>query len=112
MPPTPDANGNVPVAGLLVPAPLVPRIVRAVRALYPSLTDGKDDDRAIRSWLKYLVTQTVAQAEAQAALAPVEDAVEATRIDYQKRAEKAREKAEKDSDAIVEAVTPSAPVEL
>lgn len=102
----PDANGNVPVAGLLVPAPLVPRIVSGVRRLYPALAEGKDDDAAVRAWLKHMVTGLLAQAEVAATLEPLDQALDDTRADYEARAEAARAKATADAALIVEAPPP------
>lgn len=102
----PDANGNVPVAGLLVPAPLVPRIVAAVRHLYPTLTEGLEDDAAVRAWLKWMVTVTMSQSEGQRAAAPVDAALEATRQEFAQRAEEARARAVRDAAAIVDGLTP------
>ncbi len=47
---------DVAVAGLLIPAPLATRIIAALRAVYPTLTEGKDDDGAVRAVLIYWIT--------------------------------------------------------
>lgn len=98
-----DADGNVPIAGLRVPLPLVPRIVAAVRGLYPTVAEGLDNDAAIRAWLKHITSVTLAQWEAQQAAAGVTQAVEETRAEYALAADTARQNALADAAAIVEA---------
>lgn len=93
----------VAVAGLLVPAPLVPRIIASLRGTYPQLTADLDDDAAVRAVLKFWVTSTLASYEAARAEAPVSGAVEATRAEYAERAEAARQKALQDAAQIIEA---------
>lgn len=101
----------VPIAGLLVPTPLVPRIIAAVRGLYPTVTEGLEDDAAVRAWLKHIVGVTLANFEAMSAQAPVAEAVEVVRADYAERAEQAREQALTAAASIQESET-STPVVL
>lgn len=96
------APTHVPVAGLLVPVELVPRIITAIRATYPTLTDGRDDDAAVRAVLKHWIETTLATYEGAIAEAPVVEAVEQARTEYAARAEAARQKAVDDSAAITE----------
>lgn len=92
----------VAVAGLLVPAPLVPRIITALRGTYPTLTAGLDDDAAVRAVLKFWIAEMLAGFEATVAKAPVEGAVAETRAQYETAAADAREKAIADAAAIVD----------
>lgn len=92
----------VSVAGLQVPAPLVPRIITALRATYPQLTAELDDDASVRAVLKYWVTVTLANHEAAQALAPADDAAQAVLSDYRQKADDAHTKAVQDATAIVD----------
>lgn len=92
----------VSVAGLLVPAELVPRIITALRGTYPGLTADLDDDAAVRAVLKFWISEMLAGFEATVAKAPVEDAVAETRAQYETAAVEARDKALTDAAAIVD----------
>lgn len=52
-----------------VPAALVPRVVAAMRATYPSLTAGLTDAEAGRAVIRHLVRSVVAAYEAEQARA-------------------------------------------
>lgn len=105
-----DYDTTVPyvqVAGLLVPAPLVPRIVASFRGVYPAITAGiTDDDAAVRAVLKYWVTSTLSTYEGSVAGSGVDEAIDAAREEYRLRAEQARAQAEADAGTITEAPTP------
>lgn len=89
------------VAGLDVPLDLVPRIIVALRAEYPTLTSSvTDDDAAVRAVLHYWVTSTLASYESKKAEEPVDGAVEAARQQYALAAAQAREKALQDGERI------------
>ena len=103
-------DGYVPVAGLRVPSAMVPRVIAAVRGVYPTITEGLPDDAAIRAWLKYLISQTLVQHEGTQAIAEIQTAVEETRREYEVRAEQAREKAAVDAETIVESAPTIPPV--
>jgi len=49
----------VSVAGLLIPADLAPKIIEALRFLYPTITDGKEDDPAVRAVLIHFITSAM-----------------------------------------------------
>ena len=49
----------VEVAGLEIPADLAPQIVSAFRTLYPTVTEDKDDDAAVRAVLIWLITSAL-----------------------------------------------------
>lgn len=93
---------TVQVAGLLVPAPLVPRIVAAVRGTYPTLADGLDDDASVRALLKHWIVTLLMAYEGAQAEAPLEGELAALRADYDARAEAARQKAADDAALIIE----------
>lgn len=101
--PVTPAIPPVAVAGLLVPAPLVPRIVAALRGTYPTLTAGMTDDQTVRAVLKFWIGSTLSAYEGQVVLGGVDSAVEETRRGYADKADRARAKALKDADAIREA---------
>lgn len=59
------------VAGLQIPADLAAQIIAAFREMYPTLTEGKDDDAAVRACLVWFITSTLetsADRKARAAL--------------------------------------------
>lgn len=93
---------HVPVAGLLVPTPLVPRIIAAFRATYPTITEGLDDDPAVRAVLKYLVTQILAQYEATLPAVEAKEQIQEIESQVVAAQEEARLKAQNDADKIVE----------
>lgn len=98
-----DGVAYVPVAGLLVPATLVPRIVAAMRGLYPSVTEGiTDDDAAVRAVLKHWVTTTLSTFETAAVAISTADQIEALKAQAEEEARLAREKAEADAGTITE----------
>lgn len=97
---------EVSVAGLRVPATLVPRIVRAFRRRYPDLTADKDDDTAVRAVLRFWVTDTLAWAEADAVMTEAEPAAQQLLQDYRAQAEKARQAALAAAGRITEAAPP------
>lgn len=99
-PPTPPTH--VPVAGMLVPVQLVPRIVAALRGTYPTITDGLAGDAAVRAVLRWWVKSTLADWEARAAEAPVDDAVAETRQSFRELARQAREQAQAAADLIID----------
>lgn len=100
---------TVSVAGLQVPAPLVPRIIAAFRGEYPALTEGLGDDASVRAVLKHWVTATLAAYESREAEAPADGAVAATREEYRRLAQEAFDQAVSDAGTIVEAPPPPAP---
>lgn len=94
---------TVPVAGLLVPAALVPRIMAAMRGLYPEVTNGiADNDAMVRAVLKHWVTVTLSQWESEQAKAPVVDALQQVTAEYETASEDARAKAVSDAALIME----------
>lgn len=104
------ASGEIPtvsVAGLKVPAPLVPRIVASMRGVYPSVTGTLDDDAAVRAVLKFWVTSTLANWESQQWTAPTEEQVAAIQAEATAKAQQASKKAEEDAASIIEAAPPA-----
>ena len=100
----------VSVAGLQVPAELVPRIIAALRGVYPTVTEGLDDDAAVRAVLKYWVTVTLSSWEAQQVTAQATEAIVVAQQDLEtanERSRLAREQAEADAQAIQEAPPPA-----
>ena len=103
---TPDADGNVSFAGHKLPTPVAVRLIRALRARYPAVTQGLSDPAAVRAVIRFWFVATLAEAEAQAALAPVGQAVEDVRANFEEKAQTARSKALKDAEAIIEVQGP------
>lgn len=93
---------HVPVAGLLVPIQLVPRIVAAFRATYPTLTEGLEDDPAVRAVLKHFVTSILAQHEATLPVIEAREQIEEIESTVAERQEQARLKAHADAAKISE----------
>jgi len=111
---SPDPIPYVPVAGLRVPATVVPRIIRALRGVYPEITTGKDDEAAVRAVLLYWIDYTVTSHEAT--LAESEVAVEAAISelfeDRLRRVQEARDRAKAAVSTIQQVPTPPAPTDL
>lgn len=91
---------TVAIAGLRVPISLAARLIAALRGIYPNLTEGLGDDDAVRAVLKFWMTSTLTTHEGAMAEAPLADVLEATRAEYQRLADAAREKARADADTI------------
>ena len=94
---------DVPIAGLLVPADVAARVITALRATYPSVAEGLDDNGVVRAVLIHWIASTLIAYEGDAEEASVEDAVAQVRKEYIDRATKAREKAQADASRIREA---------
>lgn len=95
MPPT-----HVSVAGLRVPVTLVPRVIASFRGMYPALTEGLDDDTAVRAVLKEWVTSTLTVWEGMQALGTASEAVETLQTEAADRAAEAQESARAAADLI------------
>lgn len=96
------APTHVPVAGLLVPIALVPRIVKAFRETYPTVTEGLEDDPAVRAVLKYLVTQILTQYEATLPASEAREQIKEIESGVAEKQEQARLKALADASKISE----------
>lgn len=92
-----------------VPVQLVPRIVAAMRGTYPTVTDGLDDNDAVRAVLRWWVKSTLADWESRQAEAPVDAAVADTRQLYRDKARQARQAAEAAADLITDLPPETAP---
>lgn len=99
----------VPVAGMQVPTPLVPRIVAAMRGTYPAVTEGLDDEAAVRAVLRFWTKSLVADYEAAQAQAPLEGALADLRATYRAKAEAARQQAQAAADLITDAPSAEEP---
>ncbi len=99
---------NIPtrdVAGLRVPLPLVPRIIRAFRGAYPNLTaEIADDEAAVRAVLRDFVTSTLSIYESRRASEVVQEEIEEKRASLEGIANAAFQKARKDAASITDAV--------
>jgi len=107
--PVNDGIPYVPVAGLRVPATVVPSIIIAFRGTYPTLTEGLDDEAAVRAVLLHWVTATMTSFAETATLAPAAEIVQTLVEEYEVKGKKAREAAAAAAATIVEA--PAAPTD-
>ena len=93
---------EVAVAGLRIPAPLVPRIIAALRDQYASVIGDRDDEGVVRAVLLWIITSSLETYEASQALAGADAEVEQVRKAHTEKAEKARDKARKDAEKVRE----------
>lgn len=99
--PTPPTHRVV--AGLKVPIELVPRIVEAIYARYPTELAGvTDPDAAVRIALRAWIVETLAQHEQAKARAPLGLKVAQTVTEFEAKGNAAKEKALLDAQGIVE----------
>lgn len=88
---TPTTDGMVAIAGLRIPGPLAVRIIAALKATYPSVVDGRDDEGAVRAVLIYWITATLADFESRMAEGTALDVeLEAVRTAHTQRVDAAR----------------------
>ncbi len=100
---------DVAVAGLLIPAPLATRIIAALRSVYPTLTEGKDDDPAVRAVLIYWITAALETYEGNQLREQTNAAIETVRVQGNARAEKIRAEVRKAAGLIRETPTVEPP---
>lgn len=100
---------EVSLAGLRIPAPLVPEIILALRDGYPTITADRDDEGVVRGVLLWIIESTLVQYRSRQAEAAAAEAVEVVRKEQATKAEKARAKARDDAKLIRE--VPSGPAE-
>lgn len=101
-----SADGTVAIAGLKIPATLIPRILAAARGLYPDLTAGKNDDAVVKAIVKFWITAMLSDWEARQALEPVTVEVDAVRDRFHQQSNDARQKAQTDASTIQETPSP------
>jgi hypothetical protein len=91
------------VAGLRVPITLVPRLIEAIYARYPTELAGiTDPDAAVRRALRAWIVETLADHEQRKAKAPLGLKVAQTVTEFEAKGNAAREKALADSELITE----------
>lgn len=96
------------VMGMQVPLALEPRIVEAVRATYPAVTDGiADHDAAVRAVVRYWFATTLTNYETQKAAALAAQKLAAAQADLDKAVAAAAARATADVALIKDAVPPS-----
>lgn len=99
------------VAGLIIPADLAAQIIASFREMYPTITEDKDDDAAVRACLVWFITstmETVANRKAQAAL---DSTIEQLRVGADVRAQQRGQEIRAAVARIKEKPTPAEPVE-
>lgn len=79
------------VAGLLIPGDLAAQIVAAFREVYPTITDGEDDDAAVRSVLVWFITSALETAANRKAGAALDQTIEQLRVGADIRASQRRD---------------------
>ncbi len=105
-PPMPDVS----VAGLLIPSTLADRIAKALRAVYPTLTEGRDsDDAAVRAVLIYWITSTLETYEGDLIRAELEREVAEVTAKGRARAEEVRARVRASASLIRESHTVEEP---
>lgn len=92
----------VPIAGLKVPAELVPQIVAAMRWQYPAETDGKTDNAAVKAALRAMVKDLLSRYALAVGVEQVEVEVKNTRQQYEEAARQSRQQALDAADTILE----------
>ncbi len=100
---SPTSPPPVAIAGLRIPAPLVPRIIAALRASYPTITEGKDDEAVVRAVLKWIIETTLTAYEGRLIEAGLEGELEKVRNERAEKARLARERARQAAALITEA---------
>ncbi len=105
---------NIPtreVAGLDIPLHLIPRIIKALRATYPGITDGiADDEAAVRAVLKEIISSALSVHESQMAANAVRDEIKQKQDDAEKSSAAAYAKARHEVATYVkDAITPELP---
>jgi hypothetical protein len=105
---------NIPtreVAGLNIPLPLIPRIIKALRATYPGITDGiEDDEAAVRAVLKEIISSALSVHESQMAANAVRDEIQQKQEAAEKSSSAAYAKARHEVATYVkDAITPELP---
>lgn len=81
---------DVEVAGLQIPADLAAQIIDAFRTLYPTLTEGKDDDGAVRTVLIWFIQSSLEQNAARKANTALDATIDQLRAGAAVRAEQLR----------------------
>lgn len=98
--PTPTTYVNI--AGLKVPSELVAQIVAAMRWQYPTETEGRTDNSAVKAALKAMVKDLLARHALATGMEQVRVEVEQTREQYTEIAHEQHRRAEDDADTILE----------
>ncbi len=107
---TPPPLPDVSVAGLLIPAPLADRILTALRAVYPTLTEGRDeDDATVRAVLIYWSTSSLEAYEGDLIRAELEREVAEVTSKGRARAEEVRARVRASASRIRESHTVEEP---
>lgn len=90
------------VMGMRIPLPLVARIIAALRAEYPDVVEGKDNDAAVRAVVRYWVTTTLVNYEARTAAAAARETAAQATAAVETAAAEAFQKAKDDAQLITE----------
>ncbi len=108
---SPDIPTHREVAGLSIPLPLIPRIIAALRATYPGITDGiTDDEAAVRAVLKEVVSSALSVYESRTAADAVQTEIKEKQAHLEVASATAYAKARSEVAAYVtDAVTPPEP---
>ncbi len=99
------------VAGLDIPLQLIPRIIKALRATYPHVTEGiTDDEAAVRAVLKEIISSALSVHESRIASDAVQVKLKETQAQGEKASATAYAKARHEVATYVkDAITPELP---
>lgn len=102
-----DPTAPVEIAGLIVPAEMVPRLIVAFRGVYRQVTETiQNDEEAIQAVLKFWTTQVLETWEGLRAEEELAEQLEQLRQDAYAKRDKARDKARKDAEKILKKELP------
>lgn len=80
------------VAGLEIPEDVAIQVIEAFRAIYPTVTEGKDDEAAVRATLVWFITSTLETYQTRKIFTAMAAAVDAVEAQHNAAAEQARGK--------------------
>jgi len=80
------------VAGLEIPEDVALQVIEAFRAIYPTITAGKEDDPAVRAVLIWFITSTLETYQTRKIFDAMATAVKAVETQHNAAANQAREK--------------------
>lgn len=80
------------VAGLEIPEDVAVQVIEAFRSIYPTLTEGKDDEAAVRATLVWFITSTLETYQTRRILAGMDATIATVQAQHNAAATQAREK--------------------
>lgn len=80
------------VAGLEIPEDVAVQVIEAFRSIYPTVTEGKDDEAAVRATLIWFITSTLETYQTRRIFDGLSAAVKSIEAQHNLAAEQARAK--------------------